>query len=177
MRRAIGIGLILFYCGLTAAAQSTNAGASYHRPADASDIAGLWKVVKWTAYFPILEKDRLNPFYRDYQWYLYGKDGSLKSLSSTRDSNAKDVLKALKTAPDVVRYDLDKNVLRTTRSDLPDRKETWSCSMIVEEKHDFSKNVALNKGDLVMSLLNRDGKVVYVRQLRKLSPATGKKAE
>jgi hypothetical protein len=156
--------IISVFLALTASDASTV--EPYSRPCRADDLIGLWKVVKWTSY---LDDDRkLNSYAHAHQWYLFTPDGTLRSMTSTR-RNPNEDLTVLAKLPAVISYrcTADGNVL-TERKDLPSVKETWMCSVVTADRSDQARDVHLKKADVVMQLLGRDGRPIYVRQMRRV---------
>ena len=145
-----------------AAAQET-----YYRPCQPSDFPGLWEVVHWSS---PLDHAQLASYAARHQWFLFGKDGSLRSITSNRpSSDVAKIREMLERLPVVMHYTCPKSgEVRTTRSDIADGDETWGAYHVQYDTWSPSGDVHLMAGDIVMELLDRSGKSIYTRQMRPL---------
>ncbi|MBI4024946.1 MAG: hypothetical protein HY360_08185 [Verrucomicrobia bacterium] len=166
------------------------AAPSYHRPCKADDLPGTWKVVKWTCYFKPPEKDIANVWFHDDQWCQFTGDGKMKSASAMKggrllDAKAFERLPVTRSLYDRFKVPLESGVLEklpaviayacetdgrvvVTRTDLQDHREIWFSNLITENRSEPTVDVFLEKGDLLMTILNAQGKPAYLRQLRRL---------
>ena len=145
----------------------SHADATYHRPCKAADLVGLWKVVQWTTY---IDKEKLNSYGHRHQWYLFSADGTLRSMTSTKpNENTREIMRTLEKLPAVISYSCaEEGKVVTTRKDLPNGSELWAASFVTKDKADAARKVDLRQGDVVMTLLDKKGRPLYVRQMRKL---------
>lgn len=143
------------------------AGDSYERPCTGGDLPGLWKVVRWSS---SLDRDDLNSYAAPYQWYLFGRDGTLRSVTSNRPSDDVATIRTtLESLPVTVHYTCSSSgEVRTTRKGEPGAGETWQADYVMYDTVDSSGTIHFHAGDIVMSLLGRDGQVIYKRQMRQL---------
>lgn len=145
----------------------------YHRPCTASDIVGTWEVTKWRALVTFDEKDKNSPYFHPHQLYQFTEDGALKSMTSTKAFHG-DSSDTFGRIPKVISYRFSSNGrLEATRTDLPGHKELWICHFVTTHVKDASRQVDLRKGDVVMTLLDRQGAPLYIRQLRRHGNESG----
>lgn len=146
----------------------------YHRACTASDIVGTWEVVKWRALVTFGEKDKGSSYFHPHQLYQFTADGTLKSMTSTQPFESGSS-RALDRVPKVISYHFPSaGQLETTRTDLPSHRELWVCHLVTKHVEDASHQVDLRQGDVVMTLLDRNGKPLFIRQLRRMSDASGR---
>ncbi len=152
----------------------TSSESGYHRACTASDIVGTWQVVKWRPLVKFSEKDKSSSYFHPHQLYQFTADGTLKSMTSTRpfDSGSS---RAFDRVPKVISYHFPSNgQLETRRTDSPGHGERWVCHFVTKDVKDASRQVDLRQGDVVMTLLGREGKPIFIRQLRRLSNVSGR---
>lgn len=146
----------------------------YHRACTARDIVGTWEVVKWRALVTFGEKDKRSSYFHPHQLYQFTADGTLKSMTSTKpfDSGSS---RALDRVPTVISYHFPSaGQLETKRTDLASHRERWVCHFVTKHVDDASHQVHLRQGDVVMTLLDRSGKPLFIRQLRRMSDVSGR---
>lgn len=135
------------------------------RACTVKDVVGTWKLVKWNA--PVHFNDPHAPYVMPYQVFQFGEDGGLKSAHSEQAFEGSPA-KVLQSVPSVVSYQMGANGLVTVRAkERPEASETWECNAVTENVDDQKRQVHLKRGDVVMTLLGKDGQPLYVRQLRK----------
>lgn len=142
--------------------------SSYHRACLAADLVGLWKVVQWTTY---IDKANLNSYGHPHQWYWFSADGALRSMTSTKpNENVGEIAETLGKLPAVISYSCaEGGKVATTRKDSPNGSELWAAFVVTQDKAEAARNVDLKRGDVVMTLLGKEGRPLYVRQMRKLA--------
>lgn len=133
------------------------------------NVVGFWKVVKWTPYFYIKAKDWDKPLYLKYQWYLLFADGSFRTMSSKKEQDDKIVKDKLMATETELRYKfIDKGVVEFFHQKNKKFKEIWRCALVTENLPPGLSETKVEKGDLLMSLLDANNTVIYVRQMRKV---------
>ena len=147
---------------------------TYHRACTARDVVGTWEVVKWRTLVTFDEKDKGSSYFHRHQLFQFAADGTLKSMTSTRPFDDRSS-RAFARVPKVISYHFPSNgQLETTRTDLPGHRELWICHFVTRRVKDAPRQVDLRPGDVVMTLLDRQGKPVFIRQLRRTNDASGR---
>jgi hypothetical protein len=161
---AVALGLAIA-AGSIAAAEESPAN---HRPCKPDELLGLWKVVHWTKY---ADKDKLGAYVDPHQWYLFSRDGSLRSTSSSEpNENVPEIKKELEKQPVVVHYMCPTSgIVETIRSDQNGPSELWRAFFVTKDAADSTGKIDLRSGDVVMMLMGTKDRPVYVRQIRKLT--------
>jgi hypothetical protein len=138
----------------------------YNRPCGAEDLEGLWKIVEWSTFG---DKSQLDTYADPHQWFLFGSDGTLRSMSGAEtDENAAEVKKSLQKIPAVIYFMCPTpGTLETIRSDHSGQSELWKAFYVTKDTANGKAD--LRTGDVVMMLIGKDRQPVYVRQLRKLT--------
>jgi len=150
------------------AAADLNTSLEYSRLCALADMEGLWKVVKWTAFYEIKAKDWKNTVYMKHQWILVGAKGAFRSLGSNRKMEDSAAERKLNTVPIEMLLSFDRKGFATiisTRKGVADTK--WRCSVVTRDVKIDSVGVDLKKGDVIMTMLAPNGNVVYFRQMRR----------
>jgi hypothetical protein len=162
---AVSVALAVAMAGQRA--WSADPKASWHRPCEQADLPGLWKVVHFTSH---TDKKLLDSYADAFQWYLFGDDGTLRSLSSNQPGGELgEIRKTLESQPAVIRYSCSKDgELDTKRDDAFDADERWKAFYVTHDRADPNTNVELRAGDVVMALVDKDGRTLYARQMRKV---------
>ena len=155
------------------AALELNTSLKYSRLCNEYDFYGLWKVVKWIAYFELKGDDWTKPPFLHYQWFEFDGKGGVKSISSSRKLKQDEVRKKLfemgfdaKTAFlskgfMTVKYISDDKQVRAS-------EERWRCSIAEKDMKVPALNVEIKKGDILMTLLAKDNTIIYFRLLRRI---------
>ncbi len=162
-------------CGLTllgaaeVALAAPNDGAasakSYSRFCKAKDLVGTWKLVQYSSQFEF--KDPNAPFLLPHQVFHFSEGGSMKSAYSAQPFAA-DPKKVLQQMPDEVNYSFEREGMVTLKArNAPASTETWHCVTITADKKDVAHRAAMKKGDVVMTLVGKNGQPVFSRQLRR----------
>jgi len=68
----------------------------------------------------------------------------------------------------------DSNILLVTSLIEKTKKERWRVVYITKDIKDATLGIDVKVGDVVMSLLDQNNKVIYIRQLRKIFFTGGK---
>jgi hypothetical protein len=164
----IAVGMLSAMGGVPAwagASKGQGSQKSIVRACTAKDVVGSWKLVKWNA--PVHFNNPHAPYVMPHQVFQFNEDGGMKSAHSEQAFDGSPN-KVLQHAPSVVKYEVDSNGLVTVRAkERPDASETWECNAVTENVDDQKRQVHLKRGDVVMTLLGKDGQPLYVRQLRK----------
>ena len=137
----------------------------YARFCTARDLVGTWRVIKWTSELQF--KDPNAPYLLPYQLFQFSKDGAMKSVHSKREFTG-DPMKTFQAMPAVGIYRFNPDRLLTIKAKgNPRTAETWHCSAVIEDRSDDKRQIFLKKGDVVMTLIGKNGRPLYVRQMRK----------
>jgi hypothetical protein len=134
-------------------------------------LIGFWRVVKWHAYFYVPAKEWNKPAFMKFQWYLFEKNGSIKFMTAHKDF-ANDVVlaKISKNNTDLM-YSFDsKGMMRISNPKKKEINELWRTALITKNIDFETTGFKFLKGDVVQSLLDKNNKILYVRQMRKISP-------
>ena len=129
------------------------------------DVVGYWQMIPMSA--ELTAKNVENPWPLPHQTFAIYANGEMFSHMSTHATDhtpaSLDQLHA--TFPNAVRYAFDADgFLVVTRSDQPDQPERWGVNLLAQ---DFtSGGTEFKAGDLLMSLDDGQGHVVYRRLLR-----------
>ena len=129
------------------------------------DLVGTWRVVKWTSEFQF--KDPNAPYLLPHQLFHFSADGSMKSAHSAKpfDGDPKKMLKAMSA---VVTYSFNHDGMVTIKAkSSPGASETWHCVSMTQDRADERQNAFLKRGDIVMTLVGKNGQPLYARQMRK----------
>ena len=147
------------------AGKGQGAEKSIVRTCTAKDLVGSWSLVKWNA--PVHFNNPHAPYVMPHQVFQFGEDGGLKSAHSEEAFDVSPA-KVLQRVPSVVNYRVGSNGVVTVQAkERPEASETWECHTVVDNVDDQKRQVHLKRGDVVMTLLGKDGQPLYVRQLRK----------
>jgi hypothetical protein len=149
------------------AAPNDSAGSAkgYSRFYKAQDLVGTWKLVQYSSQFEF--KDPNAPFLLPHQAFHFSEGGSMKSAYSAQPFSA-DPQKFLQQMPDEVSYSFERDGTVTLKArNAPASTETWHCVTITADKKDEVHRAVMKKGDVVMTLVGKNGQPVFVRQLRK----------
>ncbi len=144
------------------------AAESNHRSVREADLPGLWTVVQWSAF---TDESELGSYVEPYQWFLFDTSGVLRSVTAQKPSDdIAEIKKALQALPVDVHYMCpSQGTVETMRSHTPGSSELWRAFYVTRDTVDASGKVDLRKGDIVMTLMGRDRKPTYARQIRKLA--------
>ncbi len=132
-------------------------------PPTKQQLIGFWKMVE----FPKKEMNHVNPWPLPYQWFAFYEDGKVYSMMASQDANytAEDLDELFKTLPNnqVPNYNLKGQFLTIDNPGIKNYKELWGVNLFAKDIEGFAKN-----GDLIMTLDDGNGNVIYYRLLRKV---------
>ena len=143
------------------------AGQPPGRFATTQDVMGFWEMLPLNNAEHV---NKVNPWPLPYQWFGFYEDGTLASMARTeRASYSRDQLAAIL---DVVKasapkFSWSKGLMVVRYPSLP-----WATEYWVVHLNTAGLELQIGKlrpGDLVMTLVDREGKPVYYRVLRRLS--------
>jgi hypothetical protein len=141
------------------------AGNPFSRFCKAHDLVGTWHLVKYTT--PYEFKDPNAPYLLPYQVFQFTADGNMKSAHSPKPFR-ENPGKMFQAIPAVVTYGFERDGLVTVRAKgAAAAAETWHCVAITQDRNDEEHQVFMKRGDLVMTLVGKNGQPLFVRQLRK----------
>lgn len=133
-------------------------------PPKISDLIGFWKKVE------IPDEDRLNktnPWPKKFQWFAFYSNGKIYSMMSDTDYDysAKDLMKIFDILPQdkTPTYKLDGQFLTIDNKETVNYKEVWGVNLFAIDINDFFK-----KGNLIMTLDDGNGNVIYYRLLKRI---------
>jgi hypothetical protein len=134
------------------------------------DLLGTWQLVTYSARFRA--KDPAAPYLYPHQLFQFSIDGSMKSAHSPK-AFVESPGYILGKVPSVLRYEMDPDypgriMVKSSGSGIS--AETWQCLTITSERKDPNHPASVGTGDLVMTLVGKNGEPLFVRYLRKPSP-------
>lgn len=133
------------------------------------DVVGFWKVMKWTPYFHVSAKDWKKPAFMKFQWFIFSAEGQIKTLSAGKEFKISEVSKKLAGAKTPLRFNIEKNgIMKVTSSKKKEIDERWRCAVVTQNITEKEMGIALQKGDLIQSLIDNNNKILYIRQMRKI---------
>lgn len=154
--------LLLFFLvsSFSISAQNSEAGG----PPKLSELIGFWKKVDAAE----LEKlNTENPWPQKFQWFAFDKNGKVYSMMSTQDANytSKQLQKMFAVLPfdKTPDYKLDGQFLTIDNKEIENYQEVWGVNLFTKDLKSFIK-----KGNLIMSLDDGNGQVLYYRLLEKI---------
>jgi len=127
------------------------------------DLVGTWRVVKWTSEFQF--KDPNAPYLLPHQLFHFSADGRMKSAHPAKpfDGDQKKMFQATS-----VTYSFNQDGMVTIKAkSSPGASETWHCVSMTQDRADDRQNAFLKRGDIVMTLVGKNGQPLYARQMRK----------
>ena len=142
------------------------------------DIPGAWEIASLPTELQPKYFDQ-DPWPSKCQWYLYEKDGVLKSFErngpnvTCEKMSATELQKGLERVPAVQQWRFlrnnagNKSAVAVTRTDVPNYGELWEVHVVTSPIVQYG--IAFDKGDLLLCLVNQGQSIIYVRHLRKLN--------
>lgn len=133
-------------------------------PPETKDLIGYWKMVP----IPNADKvNKVNPWPQPYQWVAFLENGKVYSMMTDTDYDYTpemlkqifDVLPAAKTP----NYVHNGQFLTIDSKEIKDYQELWGVNLFAMDVKSFIK-----AGDLMMTLDDGSGNVIYYRLLRKI---------
>lgn len=169
MTAVLTVGILSMVGGVQGAWAGSSKGQGAEKPivraCTVKDVVGTWSLVKWNA--PVHFNNPHAPYVMPHQIFQFGEDGGMKSAHSEKAFESSPA-KVLQNVPSVVSYQVGSNGLMTVQAkERPEASETWECNAVTQNVDDQKRQVHLKRGDVVMTLLGKDGQPLYVRQLRK----------
>lgn len=133
-----------------------------------ADVIGYWTMIPWSP--ELAAMNRTDPWPQPFQYFAYYENGEMFSHMSTHATDhtpeSLDTLHGM--LPHTVHFHFDTDgFMVVEREDDPDNPEKWGVNLIAK---DFSSGgTDFKTGDLVMSLDDGQGNVVYRRLLRRIA--------
>ncbi len=129
------------------------------------DLPGTWRLVKFDS--PYQFKDPRAPYLLPHQLFHFAKGGGLKSAHSARRIEG-DPQKVFAGIPLVITYTVLRNgVVSVKAKGAAEVMETWRCVAITQDLNAEDRRGAMKRGDIVMTLVDKYGQTIFMRQLRK----------
>lgn len=133
------------------------------------ELKGFWKVIKWHAYFYVPAKEWNKPVFMKYQWYWFTDDGIIKLMSTQKSFDDDVVAGKLKDSNSTLRYFfLQKGIMQVRSMENSKIHEQWRSAEVFKDIEFKTTGFNFKKGDIIQSLLDETGKVLYVRQMRRI---------
>jgi hypothetical protein len=137
---------------------------------DGKELKGFWKVVKWHAYFYVPAKEWNKPVFMKYQWYWFTDDGIIKLMSSQKSFKDREVAEKLRKSTSKLRYFfLQKGIMQVRSMENSKIHEQWRTAEVFKDIEFKTTGFNFKKGDIIQSLLDENGKVLYIRHMRRVS--------
>lgn len=134
------------------------------RPPQLSELIGFWKKIE----VPNEEKlNIVNPWTQKFQWFAFYENGKIYSMMSDKDGDytSKDLKEIFDALPfdKTPNYALDGQFLTIDNKEIKDYQELWGVNLFTMDINDF-----LKKGNIMMTLDDGNGNVVYYRLLKRI---------
>jgi hypothetical protein len=143
--------------------------------AQKGDVVGYWTMIPMSA--ELTEKNIENPWPLPHPYFAIYQNGEMFAHMSTHatDHPPASLDKPHEIIPHTVHYQFNPDgFMVVTRDNQPDQKEFWGVNLLAQ---DFSSGgTDFKAGDLLMSLDDGQGNVVYRRLLRRI-PAADKNSK
>ncbi len=139
--------------------------AGYARACARHDLLGNWDLVAFDS--PYRFRNPQAPYLFPYQVFQYSHDGGVKSAHSLRPMLDKPGT-FFEAVPSEMTYQVERNgrlLLKT--KEQGQAVERWSCEIVTQDRKDPGLGSALQRGDLIMTLVGTGGQPLFVRHLRK----------
>jgi hypothetical protein len=133
-------------------------------PPKMDELIGFWKKKNVEK---IEDLNTTNPWPQKYQWFAFYENGKVFSMMSDQDYNY--TSKELKEIFDVLpkdkspNYKLNGQFIFIDNPEIKDYEEMWGINLFAKDVNDF-----LKKGNLIMTLDDGNGKVIYYRLLERI---------
>jgi len=132
-------------------------------PPSKKELIGYWKMVA----LPNPKINKENPWPLPYQWFFFNKNGKVYSMMMSDDKSftsteLKEIFEALpeQRTPN---YKLKGQFIFIDNPEIENYQEKWGANIFAEDFEDFAL-----KGDLIMTLDDGSGNVIYYRLLRRV---------
>ena len=141
------------------------------RPAKKEDLVGTWDMVTVKP-----EHDKSDPVFYAHQRFVFGKDSSMKFITS-EDPFTKEWLDKFAKQPPEIDFSLsDRGLLTLTWQTRP-HNETAVCAYVLKDvPPDVLTRIPLverahlpRKGNVTLSFLNSEGKIAYQKILTRVA--------
>ena len=146
----------------TKARVSFQAGAG--RTCAGRDLLGNWKLVRFGSSYRF--RNPQAPYLFPHQVFQYSTQGGAKSAHSLHpilgDANT-----VFTTVPLEMTYHVVRNGRVVLKSSGHRPLETWTCEVVTQDNVTGEGEHALQRGDLIMTLLGSGGEPLFLRHLRK----------
>lgn len=159
------IFLLIIFSFFTIATYAQEKGQEAGRPPKLSELIGFWKKKN------IPDEDKINkknPWPQKYQWFAFYENGKVYSIMSEKDYNysSKELKELFELLPanKTPNFKLDGLFLTIDNKEIKDYQERWGVNLFA-----IDVNELLKKGNLIMSLDDGTGNVVYYRLLEKIN--------
>ena len=133
-------------------------------PPNLSDLIGFWKKVE----IPNGDKfNEVNPWPQNFQWFAFYENGKVYSMMSDTDNeySSKELKEIFNILPadKTPNYNLEGQFLTIDNKEIEDYQELWGVNLFAMDINEF-----LKKGNLMMTLDDGNGNVVYYRLLERI---------
>ena len=160
MRKMIFILLALSASSVFGQENKSAAGG----PPTLSELKGFWKKVE----LPNEEKlNQVNPWPQKYQWFAFYENGKVYSMMSDKDVaySSKQLKKIFSVLPasGTPNYKLDGQFVTIDNKEIKGYQELWGVNLFA-----IDVNAFLKKGNLMMTLDDGNGDVIYYRLLKRI---------
>lgn len=137
----------------------------YARTCTGHDLLGNWQLVAFDSSYRF--RNPQAPYLFPHQVFQYSNRSGAKSAYSLRPIFGSPD-KVFETVPLEMTYRVERRgrvILKMKGHDEP--VETWSCKVVTQDHETVGRGSAMQRGDLVMTLLGTGGQALFVRHLRK----------
>lgn len=160
MKKTILILILCISFSLFGQKEKSNIGG----PPKLSELTGFWKKKE----LPNEDShNKVNPWPQKYQWFAFYENGKVYSMMSDQDYNysSKDLKEIFSTLPlqKTPNYELDGQFLIIDNKEIENYHELWGVNFFKKDVNEFFK-----KGNLIMTLDDGNGNVVYYRLLQRI---------
>jgi len=133
-------------------------------PPTKQELVGFWKMIELPNK---AELNKVNPWPLPYQWFGFYDNGKVYSMMNSKDdvltpADLGDIFKIFSPAS-TPNYKLDGQFITIDNPDVKDYLEVWGINILGKDVGSVAK-----KGDIVMTLDDGKGNVVYYRLLRRI---------
>ena len=138
---------------------------SYSRSCTPADLLGTWRLVKFAS--PYRFKDPRAAYLLPHQLFQFSPDGGMKSAHSALPITEQPE-RVFSRIPGSISYAVEQESLVTVRApEAGGAKETWQCVAIVRDATHQEPRMKMKRGDVVLTLVGKQGQPIIVRLLRK----------
>ena len=160
MKKTIIILITFFSYSIFGQENKSEAGG----PPKLSELIGIWKKIA----LPNEEKiNKTNPWPQKFQWFGFYDNYKVYSMMSDTDNNysltdLKEIFNSL-PAFKTPNYKLEGQFLTIDNKEVKDYQELWGVNLFAIDINEF-----LKKGNLMMTLDDGAGNVIYYRLLKRI---------